>query len=70
MFMSRLYVLYGLLGGDHGISIGTISALAARVKRNGNRIGVIWVDAHADINTPEGSASGKAVQLLSLSLSL
>jgi arginase len=42
-----------VLGGDHSISIGTVSGVA----RSG-RTGVIWVDAHADFNTPETSPSG------------
>ena len=47
------------LGGDHSIAIGSIggSAKATR-ERLGREIAVIWVDAHADINTPESSDSG------------
>lgn len=41
------------LGGDHTISIGTVAAVRQR-----GRVGVIWVDAHADMNTPETSPSG------------
>ena len=41
------------LGGDHSISIGSISAAASK-----GPIGVIWVDAHSDFNTPETSPSG------------
>ncbi|MCU0513959.1 MAG: arginase [Anaerolineae bacterium] len=41
------------IGGDHSISIGTVAAVAQR-----QRVGVIWVDAHADINTPHTSPSG------------
>ena len=41
------------LGGDHSISIGTIAAMTERGK-----IGVLWVDAHGDINTPDSSPSG------------
>ncbi len=45
---------FGLfLGGDHSISIGTISALSQH-----NKIGVLWVDAHADMNNPSTSPSG------------
>ncbi len=40
------------LGGDHSISVGTVSAIADE------HVGVIWFDAHADINTPESSPSG------------
>lgn len=48
------------LGGDHSIAIGTIAgtAKAIRERYNGREIAVIWVDAHADINTPETSDSG------------
>ncbi|KAL9110385.1 MAG: hypothetical protein Q9227_005116 [Pyrenula ochraceoflavens] len=48
------------LGGDHSIAIGTISgtARAVRERTPGKEIAVIWVDAHADINTPETSESG------------
>jgi len=45
---------FGLfIGGDHSISIGTITAVAQR-----KNIGVLWVDAHTDMNTPETSPSG------------
>jgi arginase len=44
------------LGGDHSISIGTVSG-AARASA-GARTGVIWLDAHADFNIPETSPSG------------
>jgi arginase len=42
------------LGGDHSIAIGTVSGVA----RSFERTGVIWLDAHADFNTPETSPSG------------
>jgi arginase len=41
------------LGGDHSISIGTISAAAQT-----DKVGVVWIDAHGDFNTPESSPSG------------
>ena len=41
------------LGGDHSVSMGTIAGVATR-----GRTGVIWVDAHADLNTPSTSPSG------------
>lgn len=41
------------LGGDHSISLGTIAAAAQR-----GPVGVIWIDAHADFNTPQTSPSG------------
>jgi arginase len=47
------------LGGDHSIAIGSISGVAKAVReRLGRELAVIWVDAHADINTPETSGSG------------
>lgn len=47
------------LGGDHSIAIGTVSGTARAIReRLGREIAVIWVDAHADINTPETSDSG------------
>ncbi len=41
------------LGGDHSISVGTVSGVAC-----GGPIGLLWIDAHADVNTPETSPSG------------
>ncbi|KAI5780310.1 arginase [Peziza echinospora] len=47
------------LGGDHSVAIGSISGSAKAIKeRTGKPLNVIWVDAHADINTPETSGSG------------
>lgn len=47
------------LGGDHSIAIGTIAGTAQAIReRLGKQMAVIWVDAHADINTPETSDSG------------
>lgn len=47
------------LGGDHSIAIGSISGTARAIReRLGREMAVIWVDAHADINTPETSGSG------------
>ncbi|KAK8087536.1 Arginase [Apiospora hydei] len=47
------------LGGDHSIAIGTVAGTAKAIReRLGREIAVIWVDAHADINTPESSDSG------------
>jgi len=47
-----------ILGGDHAIAIPTFSAIANHHKQQGTEIGLIWFDAHADINTPETSPSG------------
>jgi arginase len=47
-----------VLGGDHSIAVGTVSGIAAVCRRQGKRLGLLWVDAHGDINTPESSPSG------------
>jgi arginase len=47
-----------VMGGDHSIAIGTVSGVAEHYRVQGDRIGLIWVDAHADMNTPESSPSG------------
>jgi arginase len=47
-----------VLGGDHSIAAGTLSGIAAYFKKKEKKIGLIWLDAHGDINTPESSPSG------------
>jgi arginase len=47
-----------VLGGDHSVAIGTISGIARYWRKKGERIGVLWVDAHTDLNTPDTSPSG------------
>jgi arginase len=47
-----------VLGGDHSMAIGTIAGIAAHCKKAKKRLGVIWIDAHADMNTGETSPSG------------
>lgn len=47
-----------VLGGDHSIAIGSISAVADHCRRQDKRLKVIWVDAHADFNTSELTPSG------------
>jgi arginase len=47
-----------VLGGDHSIAIGTIAGLSRHYREKNARIGVIWIDAHADMNTPDSSPSG------------
>ncbi|HXX27841.1 MAG TPA: arginase [Terriglobales bacterium] len=46
------------LGGDHSMAAGTVSGVAEYYRRKGERIGLLWIDAHADVNTPESSPSG------------
>jgi arginase len=47
-----------VLGGDHSIAVGTVSGLSQYFRVRGQSIGLIWLDAHADMNTPESSPSG------------
>jgi arginase len=47
-----------VLGGDHSVAIGTISGMARHYRKRGLDLGVIWVDAHTDMNTPDSSPSG------------
>jgi len=47
-----------ILGGDHAIAIPTFSTIASHYRRQGREIGLIWFDAHADINTSDTSPSG------------
>jgi arginase len=47
-----------VLGGDHSIAAGSVSGVAEFYRRRGQNIGVLWIDAHSDINTPETSPSG------------
>jgi arginase len=47
-----------ILGGDHSIAIGSVAGVASHCRANDEEIGLIWFDAHADINTPETSTTG------------
>jgi arginase len=47
-----------VLGGDHSVAMGTVAGVASVYRKQEQKIGVIWIDAHADMNTPESSPSG------------
>jgi arginase len=47
-----------VLGGDHSIAVGTAAGVASYFHKQSKRIGMVWLDAHADMNTPESSPSG------------
>jgi len=47
-----------ILGGDHSIAIGSFAGVAAHFKKQHQTLGLIWFDAHADMNTPESTPSG------------
>lgn len=47
-----------VVGGDHSIAMGTVAALSSFHQRRGERIGLLWFDAHGDFNTPLSSPTG------------
>ena len=47
-----------MLGGDHSLGAGSVAASAAYARRRGKPVGLIWVDAHGDMNSPATSESG------------
>jgi arginase len=47
-----------LLGGDHSLAAGSVSGVAEFYRQGQKKIGLLWMDAHSDINTPETSPSG------------
>jgi arginase len=46
------------LGGDHSVAAGTVAGVAEFYRRQNQKIGLIWIDAHTDVNTPDSSPSG------------
>ncbi|MGC4052450.1 MAG: arginase [Paludibaculum sp.] len=47
-----------VLGGDHSVAVGTVSGMAQHFRKKKQKLGVIWLDAHTDMNTPDSSPSG------------
>lgn len=47
-----------VLGGDHSIAVGTVSGIASFAQSQSKKMGLLWIDAHGDINTPDTSPSG------------
>jgi arginase len=47
-----------VLGGDHSVAAGTVAGVAEFHRRQEQKIGLVWIDAHSDINTPATSPSG------------
>jgi arginase len=46
------------LGGDHSLAAGSVAGVASAFHSRGERIGLIWLDAHADLHTPQSSETG------------
>jgi arginase len=47
-----------VLGWDHSVAMGTVTGMSHHLRKKDQKIGLIWIDAHADMNTPESSPSG------------
>jgi arginase len=47
-----------VIGGDHSVAAGSVSGVAEYYRQQNQRIGLLWIDAHGDMNTPETSPSG------------
>ena len=47
-----------VLGGDHSLGTGSVAAASAHMRKQGKALGLIWVDAHGDMNNPASSESG------------
>ncbi len=47
-----------VIGGDHSIAMGTVSGVSAHFAAKGEDVGLIWFDAHGDMNIPASSPSG------------
>src|SRR5262245_61230934 len=47
-----------VMGGDHSVAIGSIAGMSSCFRQRNQKLGLIWVDAHADMNTPEISPAG------------
>ena len=63
LYKTSLGVLEGngfplVLGGDHSLAAGSVAATAEFARRESKPLGLIWVDAHGDMNTPASSGSG------------
>lgn len=46
------------LGGDHSLAAGSVAGVSSAFHDRGERIGLIWLDAHADLHTPDSSETG------------
>lgn len=47
-----------VLGGDHSIAVGSVAGVSSYYQKQGEKIGIVWLDAHSDVNTPDSSPSG------------
>jgi arginase len=47
-----------ILGGDHSAAVGSVSGVSQHFRARGEKLGMVWIDAHTDMNTPASSPSG------------
>jgi len=47
-----------VLGGDHSAAVGSVSGVSQYLRSRGEKLGMVWIDAHTDMNTPASSPSG------------
>jgi len=47
-----------VLGGDHSVAVGTVAGVSKHFRAGKQKVGIIWIDAHTDMNTPGTSPSG------------
>jgi arginase len=47
-----------VLGGDHSVAMGTVAGMSRHFHKRERKLGLIWIDAHPDMNTPETTPSG------------
>jgi len=47
-----------VMGGDHSVALGTVAGVGSYFRKKEKRTGLVWLDAHADMNTPDSSPSG------------
>ncbi|HTQ86673.1 MAG TPA: arginase [Candidatus Solibacter sp.] len=47
-----------VMGGDHSVALGTMGGVSSFFRKKEKRVGLLWLDAHADMNTPDSSPSG------------
>ncbi len=47
-----------VLGGDHSVAVGSVSGISQHLRKAGHTLGLLWIDAHPDMNTPQTSPSG------------
>jgi arginase len=47
-----------VLGGDHSLGAGSVAGVSTALAERGQRLGLLWLDAHGDLNTPDSTLSG------------